>query len=400
MKVYFNKQSILLAIGIFVFASYQFQIYWAENSVRDSVLYIEGGSIQRFFIKIFGIFFLYIAIIRQFSIGALMQNFPIKIPILYYILTVIVLIPIFVSEGYPYRGTHLMAVNIVLFTPLLFINFYGKEGDKLFLKLIKITTWVVCIQLLADLIIKYFNLHLVNTILGGMGNANTFGLHLILASLGLKYVYRKYLFSNIILLLVWGTGSLICVLISILLLIQNLLTSINNHKINFGIFILFFIGIILYVLYPDIFNFTYFSLFMEFGPINHAFMKTSNLFIGNISDVGSITGRISMINQAFSLLENNPFAIIFGHPNMMPFWTADSFILTILVTLGLPILIWFLICNFVIIIRGFREKTQISRFASYTILVYLAFFCTNRILDYWPSGFMYLIAFSYLSRKN
>ena len=91
--------------------------------------------------------------------------------------TVIILIPIFLSKDYPYTSEHKLAINFVLFIPLLFIDFYGKKGDDLFTTLIKIMTWVVCFQLLLDLTIKLLNFQLVPTILGGMGNANTFGLH-------------------------------------------------------------------------------------------------------------------------------------------------------------------------------------------------------------------------------
>ena len=46
-----------------------------------------------------------------------------------------------------------------------------------------------------------------------------------------------------------------------------------------------------------------------------------------------------------------------------------------------------------------NKKTPLNQFASYTILVYLGFFCSNRILDYWPSGLMYLLVFNYLSKR-
>ena len=95
----------------------------------------------------------------------------------------------------------------------------------MFTKFIKIIVWIVCLQLLTDLIIKFFDLNLVSTILGGMGNANTFGLHLIIAALGVRFIYRNYFFSSIILILTFGTGSLICSLIALILLLQVLLIN-------------------------------------------------------------------------------------------------------------------------------------------------------------------------------
>lgn len=391
MKIYFNKQTILLAIGIFIFAGYQFQIYWGLNSVRESVLYIEGGGFQRFLIKIIGISLLYVALIRSFSFSSFTHNLTIKIPLLYYVATVVVLIPVFLSKNYLYTAEHLMAVNLVLFIPLLLINFYGERGDELFSKLIRITVWVVCIQLLIDLILKFLNFSLVPTILGGMGNANTFGLHLIIAALGLRFIYRKHLLSNIVLVFTWGTGSLICTLVGTLLLMQSLI--INFFKRPLMTFFIFSSVLITFTLYGDFF----YSLFLEeFGPVKHAYTKISEVLVGKADNV---IARISFIIDAWELMKESPLSFIFGHPSFLPFWTTDGFFLAIFVNLGVPALLLFIISNIYLFYRGIIEKKPLSMFASYTLLVYLAFFCTNRILDYWPSGFIYVLIFTYLSRK-
>ena len=67
MKLYYNYQSILLIIGISIFSSYLFQIYWGPVSVNDGVVYVEGGSLQRFLFKFLGISLVYIALIKSFS---------------------------------------------------------------------------------------------------------------------------------------------------------------------------------------------------------------------------------------------------------------------------------------------------------------------------------------------
>ena len=391
MKIFYNKQTILLAIGIFIFASYQFQIYWGLNSVRDSVLYIEGGGAQRLFIKLIGITIFYITLIRYFSIQSFFNNFIIKIPLLYYIVTVIVLIPLFLSKDYPYAAEHILAINLILFTPILFLNLNGEIGDELFSKLIKITVTIICIQLSADLIIKLYGFSLVSTILGGMGNANTFGLHLIIAALGLRFIYRQHLLSNFILIMTFGTGSLICALLALFFLIQSFI--IGFYKRSLSTFLLYGIITITLITYGN----TLFSIFFEgYGPVQHAFTKISELLEGNADNV---LARISFMKDAMILMESSPVSIIFGHPNLIPFWTTDIFLLALLVTLGLPALLLFIFSNIYLIYQGSKEKTPLYQFATYTLIVYLAFFCTNRILDYWPAGFMYLLVFTYLSRK-
>ena len=394
MKIYLNKKNILIFIGILILASYQFQIYWIPSSVRDNVLYVEGDFFQRFFIKIFGLLTLFLGLINAFSLRIFLYNFTIKIPLLYYVAKVIILIPIFLSKDYPYTSEHILAINFILFTPLLFINFYGEKGDELFLKLIKIIIWTVCIQLLIDLLIKLFNFHLVTTILGGMGNANTFGLHMIIAALGLRFIYRNQFLSNIILILTWGTGSLMCALISSFLFLQSLIIFFLKRPI-IVLSTLTCVVITLIILF--IFGFNLLSVIIEFEPVIHVLKKTSELMMGNADNV---LVRINFIKETWKLLEENPLSIIFGHPNLLSFWTGDGFFLTFLGTLGLPALLLFVISNFYLFYGGIIKKTPLNQFASYTIIVYMSFFSANRILDYWPSGLIYLLVFNYLSRKD
>ena len=68
MKIYFNKKIALLFSGILILASYQLLIYISPISVKDSVLYIEGGNTQRFLIKMIGLLLLYIGLINTIAI--------------------------------------------------------------------------------------------------------------------------------------------------------------------------------------------------------------------------------------------------------------------------------------------------------------------------------------------
>jgi hypothetical protein len=391
MKI--NKQNILLVPGIFIFCSYLFQIYWTSVDVIDAVVYVKEGGAQRTFFKLFGSILVYIALIRFFTFTSFTHNLVIKIPLLYYIATVIILIPIFLSEGYQFSGAHLMAANLVIFSPLLFLDFYGEKGDEIFLKITKIIVWVVCLQLLADFIIKWYDYNLVNTILGGMGNANTFGLHLIIASLGLRFLYRQHIMSNILLVFTWGTGSLVCSLVASFLLLQSLIINIIKRPLSF--IYVFIVLLMIFLIWGD----NLFLFISEFGPVRHAYMKMGGLFSLEAFDVGSVRGRIKWMIDGLQLMQENPISIILGHPGFLPFWTGDGFFFALLVTLGLPVTLLFILSNFYLVYLGMIEKTSLSQFAYYTLSVYLVFFCTNRILDYWPSGFMYLIVFVYLSRK-
>ena len=61
----------------------------------------------------------------------------------------------------------------------------------------------------------------------------------------------------------------------------------------------------------------------EFGPLLHAYLKLKGFF-GTILfaedyDVGSIKGRVVYTMLGFELLKDHPLAIMFGHPDFMPF---------------------------------------------------------------------------------
>ncbi len=246
------------------------------------------------------------------------------------------------------------------------------------------------------MVIKLFDLNLVNTILGGMGNANTFGLHLIIAALGIRFIYQNYFFSSIILILTFGTGSLICSLIALILLLQALFINFFRATLSV-VFLLIITSLILFIFWDDIFS----HFLFEFGPIKHAYLKVKGLITADVFNVGSVRGRVKWMIVGIELMKDNPLSIIFGHPGFLPFYTGDGFFFALLVTLGLPALLLFIASNIYLVLKGIFINDPLLKFASYTLIIYVAFFCTNRILDYWPSGFIYLLVFSYLCRvKN
>lgn len=402
MKISYSKQDILLTISIFIFTSYLFLIYFVETDILNNTVLIQDGFYQRTLTKISGVFLLYFTLIRFFSIRIFLHNFPIKIPLLYYMITVIFATPFLLLESNLVNRTffdleanlYLMANNLVIFAPLLFLNFSGEKGDQLFTQLIKIIVWSVSIQLLLDLFLKFLNFQKINTILGGMGNANTFGLHLIIAALGLRFIYHKYLLSSIVLIFTFGTGSLICILISILLLVQNIIFFVFRKSIIF--FLTFSFSLVILIFFKDNLIFLFSSSFFS----THGYLKLKGFFSEHIFELLSIKGRLYYIMEGLKMMIENPLSIIFGHPNFLLFFSGDFFYITILITLGAPTLLFFIISHIYLVFRGLNIKTPLFQFSSYTLIIYLIIFSTNRILDYWPSGFMYLLVFTYLATKN
>ena len=391
IKFHFNKTSGFLVLSVTILLSIMFQIYWIDVTIDNGVLYIEGGGVQRSLLKVTSLIILYASLFRLFSVKAFLHNSVLKIPILYYLATVIVVIP------FIYTNPYFMAVNLLLFAPLLCIDFSGFYGERVFEHLVKIVILVICLQLIIDLSLKVLGLNLVASVLGGMGNANTFGLHLIVAGLGLRLIFRRPMLSNIIMLCTWGTGSLICAGVGSALVFQNVVMNLWRKPAG----ALLVIGCVLVFLV----NFADTVLSGEFGPLQHAYMKLDGLITvilsgADTSTVGSISGREKYTAQGLSLLSAYPLAVIFGHPDFMPFYSGDGFYVALAVTLGVPMTVFFLISHFYMIFLGVKEGTPLARFCAYVIFVYLLFFASNRILDYWPSGFIYLLVVCYLLRRQ
>ena len=361
-------------------------------TVDNGVLYIQGGGLQRSLLKIVSLFIVYGALFRSFALRALKHNLIVKLPLLYYLATIFAVTPFIYSNPY------FMALNLLLFAPLLCVDFSGEKGRLTLEYLAKIITCVVCFQLVVDLILRGFGFSLVGTLLGGMGNANTFGLHLIVAGLGLRFIFRKPLLSNILLLSTWGTGSMACASIGSALVLQNLI--INLWKNPFGALVIIVSVMIL------VFNFSQFLVLEgNVGPSQHVYLKLEAalslvFFGGDIEEVGSIAGRGAYTMQGLELLSDHPWAIIFGHPDFMPFYSGDGFYVAMAVTLGVPMMILFFVSHIYMILIGLREKNPVSNFAAYVLFVLVLFFASNRILDYWPSGFIYMLVISYLLRKK
>jgi len=394
MKITNNRMmDYCLIFGLTIGMSILFQIYWVNVLVSNGVVYVQGGGVQRFLLKIFSLSLIYASLYKSFSINALRFNFVFKIPLLYYMVTVIMMIP------YTYNNAYILSVNLVLFVPLLCLVLTGEKGKFIYKKLIKIIVGVVCLQLVADLIIKGLGLNLIGTVLGGMGNANTFGIHLITAALGLRFIYKQNLLSNIMLIMVWGTGSLVCVGIAAALLLQSVIIGFRHNIFST---VLLLVGVMM--------GFYFWGdgiLFGEVGPLWHAFMKIEGLvnviYYGSDlfnEGVGSITGRHKYTIEGLQLISENPLSLFFGHPNYLPFYSGDGFYIAMLVTLGLPATLLFIISNFYAVYRGLSENTPLSNFSAYVLFTYILFFTVNRILDYWPSGLIYIIVFNYLLRAR
>jgi len=139
---------------------------------------------------------------------------------------------------------------------------------------------------------------------------------------------------------------------------------------------------------------------MDSLPVDHAMKKldmfTNYLFWGSSgTESASIRVREALFLDGLLLFEKFPYAVFFGHPGLLPLYTGDSQWVSMIVTFGLPVTGGFLLANLMVMRRGFSGKDKELKLSSLVIAIFLIFFITNRILDYWPVALLYLLAFSH-----
>lgn len=376
-----------LILGISLGLSILFQIYWLG---MDGPHIRDGGSVFRFLMKILAISFIYFGLYRSLSVSVFAYNLALKIPLLYYFATVLAVFPYIYNNGYN------QAMNLAFFIPFLFINLTDRRGLDTYRFIINVIVCVVTVQVFIDIALKVAGLQQTRTLLGGMGNANTFGLYLIVAGLACRFIYSQENASRLFLLLVPATGSLVCSVIAFMFLLQSIFLKFKLKTILGTFFSLASIGLLIFIFWD--------LIYQEGNSVWHAHMKFLALMEyvvnGQSGGSASIAIRDEYTKHALFLLSENPFALIFGHPNFLPFYSGDGFYIALLVTIGFPITFIFVVCNIIAIYKGLRERQPLSIFSAYVVLTFLILFVSNRILDYWPSSLIYMLAFSFLTGKK
>ena len=384
------SKKLLLTFSIFIGLSILYQVYFFE--FNNGIL--VGGESQRFFLKVVFTALFTLSVRDYLSWKALFRNLPYKLPILYVVFSICLLAP-FLESAY------LQALNIVFFLPILFLDWNKDGGEKLFKSIWVIIAAITILQLVLDPILKfYFNVFWDNrALIGGMGNPNVFGFFLIVSGLVCEFLIiskfrhiSKFLFFSTVM-----TGSVASLIIGLFFILISIRNNLRKSLIGY----LAFFGALLFVFYIFIFD-EY--IIDEIVPVRHAIDKLISIVdfsLNNISSgPSSLSIRMEYLNDGLVLIEKSPLSLFFGHPDFLPMYNGDGLWTSFLVSYGVPLTLCFLVVNLLLFYRGISLRNQELRFSSAVIFVSMCFFSTNRILDYWPAAFLYILAFTYLTNKS
>ena len=380
-----------LNVGLLIIFSVMYQVYFYGFSSDQAFL---GPGWQRLLLKVIGLAVFYFSVRKLFSVKALFSNLTLKVPLIFISVATAFLIP-FLSD------LDIQAVNLCLFMPILAIDFNSSKSQRLFISIFKFLSLIIMIQIILDPILKiitdigYGNAAMI----GGVGNANVFGYLLLSCALFCRIVNNNNVPFWFFIISSFFTGSLAVILLAAALVFLYFLGAILKFTTKSGIQLL--VAIFLVIMTIEILSYDWFSANLR--SVNHAIDKWIILFDvlgGGIADSASISVREEYTVYGLKLVAENPMSLLFGHPGGIPMYTGDGWWLGLLVTHGLLVTLLFAISNFMIFARGLRMDTRESRFSACVVVISCVFFISNRLLDYWPAAFVYLVAIGYICNRN
>ena len=388
MHIEYRPYALLLSLVVGL--SVMYSIYFFDFNQGN----IDGGTMERTILKIFYLLTFSFSLYRFLEVRSFLLNISVKLPLVF------LLIFSFVGSLTFLEGSYGQAMNIVFFAPVLLINWNKLGGDELYRYIWKAITVVVVVQFITDPILKaYTGVRWDNNALvGGMGNPNVYGLFLLISATYIYLFSKSYLrmLSVPVALIAILTGSLVCTLFAVVMaVVITVRYFILGSFLAKGALLLVFASLLSIVEFLNI-------NLRGFLGIEHAFGKIEGVL--SLSDagvqVGSVDGRLEYFKEGLNLMKDYPGSLLVGHPDYLPMFNGDGTWISFIVTHGIPFTLLFQLSNLYLIIRSARSPKMEFVFSFFVLIMFQVFFITNRILDYWPAGFVYLLAFSYCATRG
>lgn len=378
----------VLLLGTLVMLSVLYQFHFLEFNEGE----VTGGGAVRMLLKVLAVCLLLLASLRVLSFRVLHLNLLLKLPLFFVCGTIFLVMP-YLNQAY------LQAVNLFFFLPIFFFDWNKDGADSFYRRIWGQVIVIVSLQLLFEPVLRLFlpALWENGAYVGGMGNPNVFGAFLVCAGLACMYLYPRYRSLGLLLLLSTAlTGSLVSALIGFgfmgFFVVKIFLSSLRRM-------IIFLSGGALAV--TLLLNVDFIRHSVAVQHVMGKFKGLLNLLSGEAQiGTASVSGRIEYFTNGVALLRESPLGVLFGHPEMIPMYNGDGLWTSFFVSYGVPATLLFLLSNLYLILRGMKSSEPNAVFSAFVLAALNFFFVTNRILDYWPTGFLYVTTFSYLAIRG
>lgn len=380
---------VVVRIRIVLFVSLAFSTYYFQYFQSFSQGVVEERSIAIYVTKVFSMLFFILAF---FSSRVKFNYFDFQ----------------FLIFTFGAATSYLIAGILCGFNDILFLNFlifsfcypfliYENVEKKIYFSY-EIICVVIFIQTIGDVLLSVLGVMLWDggLYIGGLGNPTSFAFVTVFC---LTYItFGKTSFSNtykvllgiIYIFSVIMTKALFPILLALAILLVAIVKIESKKRKIFFICSVFF-AVVLFITLID----------FKGGLLSNKL--NSLLYYVGLSDIHkesrSVSLRVENINMAIDFLRELGLQWGFGHYQGLTYYPVDSQYISILLSFGFFLFFYFLVFNFTALLR-ILNKTRIDNraFIFFGFLLCNFMFVNNRILDYFPLGFIYISLIALISR--
>lgn len=351
--------------------------------------YLKLDSITANFIKSISLIFL----VMGFMSKDIIINFFDK----FFIFVIAVLLIMFMLYSNKYLINDLMFMNFSIFLiPFIFMKSINSYNEIFFTY--RILAYLLSFQVWIDIILtRVLNiptLWAAGSVVGGMGNPSSFAFACNFTLIFLFFIKNsmsKFLFSACVVSLIIGVllSNALFMIIMLGFIFFTLILKIQNL---FGKIIVAF-SVIGMSTFGIIYNISRVGLLSD---KLRALMELLGL-MENISNSDSVDVRIMIYKDALNFLKTSNLNYIFGHYKNTNYFDVDSQYLTYFFSFGLIGLTLFLILLVVMLLKGLNANKEFKYFITISLMFFYLTFFNNRILDYFPIGYLFFSVAALLS---
>lgn len=312
------------------------------------------------------------------------------------------LVPLLALCGISY-GAALMAgfdnptalfLNALIFLPVLFSARMDETGIMAAFSLIKN---IIVVQCLVGFVLRYlgFDLWTGGAVSGGVGNPSSFGLLCCISYLYIDTFVehrREEIPEKIILAL----GALATNSVFSLLTMACIILLVEGKNKRLGFLAMCFLPALAVAGYLIL------QAEAEGKPsfLVHKILAVLN-FVGLVDyevTAGITGGRIADHLNLLQGFVDEPSSMLWGHMGSSVYRAADSQYVSYLASFGIPLTLLFVLINLKVYASALQNRKAEGLFLRGCLLIFLFNFFVNRILDYFPMTFVYMMVMIGLSR--
>lgn len=278
-------------------------------------------------------------------------------------------------------------VNALIFIPVLFSARMDEQGILVAFKLIKN---IILLQCLLGFVLRFLGIDLWTggAVSGGVGNPSSFGLLCCISYLYVDTFGRRWQ-VEIPEKLVLALGALATNSVFSLLTMACIVVLLETKNKRLAFLLMGFVP----ALAAAGFLIAKAEAAGEPSFLVHKILAVLN-FVGLVDyevTAGITGGRIADHLNLLAGYVEDPSAMLWGHMGSTVYRAADSQYVSFLASFGIPLTLLFVLINLKVYFSAKELRSSAAIFLRGCLLIFMLNFFVNRILDYFPMTFVYMM---------